>query len=191
MKIVQYAGPTSEPISIDDLMLHLRIDDDESLLVDDLTALIISARETVETITRRQLLTATWDYYLDAFPGGKTIDLPFGNLQTVTHIKYTDSSDVQTTMTVTTEYLVQTNGEGLGRIVLPYGETWPSFTENTNNPIVIRYVCGWTLDTLIPGNLRLAVKLAAEDLYYHGDRHAVLDPAIQGLCSSYRLWDEF
>ncbi len=35
----------------------------------------------VEDITRRQIMTATWYYYLDAFPGDDFIKIPFGNLQ--------------------------------------------------------------------------------------------------------------
>ena len=53
----------------------------ETIEDDWLTDTIQAAREHVEHITRRQLLTATWEYYLDRFPGGSSaIVLPFGNL---------------------------------------------------------------------------------------------------------------
>ena len=42
---------------------------------------IQAAREDVEDTTRRQLLTATWYYYLDRFPDKNYIVIPFGNLQ--------------------------------------------------------------------------------------------------------------
>ena len=51
---------------------------EDDLLNNDIKA----ARDNVELITRRQLLTATWSYYLDRFPDGNRIKLPFGNLQT-------------------------------------------------------------------------------------------------------------
>lgn len=158
---------------------------------DDLTDLITDGRVDVENITRRALLTQTWDYYLDEWPEGDAIKLPFGNLASVTSVKYTDSDGTQTTMTVTTEYLVETNGEGIGRIVLPYGESWPSFTPYPSNPIVIRFVCGWTTAALVPKNIKRAVKLACEDAYYRGDRREMLRPAIRNLLASYQLWDEF
>lgn len=160
-----------------------------------LTAIIAASRDHIENITRRALLTQTWDYYLDEFPAADFFKLPFGNLQTVTHIKYTDSAGTQTTMTVATDYIVETNGSACGRIVLPYGETWPSFTEYTSNPIVVRFVCGWTAASLIPSAIRTAVKMKCSDLYhFRGDMLTgtiVENRAVDALLASYRLWEEF
>jgi len=165
-----------------------------------LTAIIQAARENVEDITRRALLTQTWDYYLDEFPDNNFIKLPFGNLQSVTHIKYTDSDGTQTTMAVTTEYLVETNGEGIGRIVLPYGVSWPSFTAYPSNPIVIRFVCGWTAAASLPSKIRTAIKLICSDLYTNREGQIVIrvpgdafqeNKMVQKLLASSRLWDEF
>jgi uncharacterized phiE125 gp8 family phage protein len=154
----------------------------------DLSDLITEAREEIEKQTWRKLLTQTWYYYLDSFPDKNYIELPFGNLQTVTSIKYKDTDGTETTMTVTTEYLVETNGEGCGRIILPYGVSWPSTTLHPSNPITIEFVCGWTAAASIPKNIKRAVKFAAEDAYYHGDRHEVLVKAINNLLSGHRLW---
>jgi uncharacterized phiE125 gp8 family phage protein len=162
-----------------------------------LTAIIQAAREHVEDITGRALLTQTWDYYLDAFPAEDFIKIPFGNLATVTHIKYTDSDGTQTTMTVTTEYLVETNGEGIGRIVLPYGVSWPSFTAYPSKPIVIRFTCGWTAAASIPSKIRTAIKLICTDLYANREGQILSNlnyqenKAVQKLLASARLWDEF
>lgn len=200
MKVVQAVAPTLECISLESLKLHLRIEDsiEEDFTEDDLLKDIIkSAWNHVEDITRRQLLSATWDYYLDEFPGDDYIKLPFGNLQSVTHIKYTDSDGDQTTMTVTTDYLVETNGEGIGRIVLPYGETWPSFTAYPSNPIVIRYVAGWTTRALVPYKIKAACKLIAADLYTNRESQIVSGQAYQEnktvmrLLASAKLFDEF
>jgi len=158
---------------------------------DDLTDLIPEGRQEVEDLTSRALLTQTWDYYLDSWPCDNAIKLPFGNLQTVTSIKWKDTDGTETTLTPTTDYLVETNGEGIGRIVLPYGESWPTGTLYPSNPITIRYVCGWTSAALIPKNIKRAVKLACEDSYYHGNRHDVLSPVIKNLVRNYRLFDEF
>jgi len=158
---------------------------------DDLTDLIVDGRITVENICRRALLTQAWYYYLDKFPSEDFIKLPFGNLASVTSVKYKDSDGTETTMTVTTEYIVETNGEQCGRIVLPYGVSWPSFTPYPSNPITIEFVCGWTAASLIPKNIKRAVKFAAEDAYYHGDRHETLKDVIDNLLASYRLFEEF
>lgn len=161
-----------------------------------LTALIQASREQVEDITRRQLLTATWDYYLDEFPSGDSFKLPFGNLQSVTHLKYTDSDGDETTMTVDTDYIVETNGEQCGRIVLPYSETWPSFTAYTSNPIVCRFVCGWTTTASVSSRIKSAIKLLCANLY-ESRGEPVLGQTVnenktaERLLASYRLWDEF
>lgn len=165
---------------------------------DDLLDHIIeAARNHVENSISRQLLTATWDYYLDAFPSGNYFVLPFGNLQSVTHVKYTDSDGDETTMTVDDEYIVETNGEGIGRIVLPYGETWPSFTAYPSNPIVTRFVCGWTAAANIPSAIRTAVKMICTDMYKNREHQMVNsmtyveNKTVARLLNSYKLWNEF
>ncbi len=163
-----------------------------------LTALIQASREHVEDITRRALLSQTWYYYLDAFPDRGFIKLPFGNLQSVTSIKYKDSDGTETTMTVTDEYLVETNGEGIGRIVLPDGVSWPSDSLYPSNPVTIEFVCGWTAANLIPQTIRAAVKLILADLWENREARQTQsagnvtdNPAVQRLLASARLWDEF
>lgn len=196
MNIALYTAPTIEPITLDELVLHLKVDEETGYENDLIEAILKAAREHVEDITRRALLTQTWDYYLDDFPSGDSIKLPFGNLQSVTHIKYTDSDGAQTTMTVTTEYLVETNGEQCGRIVLPYGVTWPSFTAYTTHPIVIRFICGWTTRALVPSKIKTAIKMLCADLYgFRGEpfvgQSVVENKAVDRLLASMKLWDEF
>lgn len=194
MNAVLATAPTLKPISLTELRLYLGLDnyDADSLLND----IIETARGCVEDITRRALLTQTWDYYLDAFPSKNYFKLPFGNLQSVTHLKYTDSDGDETTMTKNTDYLEETNGDQCGRIVLPYGETWPSFTVYPSNPIVCRFVCGWTAASNIPTRIRTAVKMIAARLYEDRGEKVLGQTVIEDnffltLLHSNRLWDEF
>jgi uncharacterized phiE125 gp8 family phage protein len=158
---------------------------------DDLSDLITDGRAFVEAVTGLALLTQTWDYYLQDWPRANFITLPFGNLQTVTSVSWKDTAGTETTLAVTTDYLAETNGSQCGRVVLPFGGSWPSGDLYPVNPIKIRFICGWTAAALVPKNLKRAVKLAAENAYYHGDRHEILKPAIDSLVSSWRLWEEF
>jgi len=158
---------------------------------DDLTDLITDARERVEAHTCRVLLTQAWDYSINQFPSENFIRIPFGNLQTVTSVVYKDDAGTATTMTASTDYLVETNKDQHGKIVLPYGTSWPSTTLYPSNPITIRFTCGWTTAALVPKAIKRAVKFAAEDAYYHGDRSETLKPLIEWLLSSHRLWGEF
>jgi len=164
-----------------------------------LTSIIQSAREVVEDETRRCLMTTTFDLYLDRFPTKNYITIPFGNLQSVTHIKYTDSSGTETTMVVTTDYTVETNGEKCGRIVLPYNGTWPTATLKPSNPIVVRFVCGWAAANLIPSKIKQAILMIAHDLWSNrsaqdlimtNSQAYVINTTVQKLLWNAKLWEE-
>jgi len=163
-----------------------------------LTDLITAAREHAEYLTQRALLTQTWDYFLDAFPDVDYIRLPYGNLQnaagTAPIVTYTDSDGTITTMTVTTEYLVETNGKRCGRIVLPYGVSWPTATLYPSNPIKIRFVCGWTTAALVPYRIKAAIKMICSKLYESRGEDVLgqtvtEDKAVDRLLIGERLWD--
>jgi len=158
---------------------------------DKLTRIIAAARLSIEKITCRRLLTQTWDYFPDCFPNKNYILIPFGNLQNVTSVAYTDTAGTVTTMTPVTDYIVETNGDQHGKLVLPYGESWPSTTLYPSKPIAIRFVCGWTAASSIPADLLAAVEFDAEKKYYHADRDQPLENAIDTLTADYRLWGEF
>lgn len=165
MILVLATAPVIEPITRDELKLHLRLDSlsfDEDYLLDDI---IQAAREHVEDTTRRSLLTQTWDMYLSRWPAGTEIKIPFGNLQSVTHVKYTDTDGDQTTMTVGTDYTIETNGEQCGFVRLPYSVSWPSASLGPSNPIVIRFIAGWPSAAAIPSKIRTAIKMICHDLY--------------------------
>lgn len=171
----------------------------ESCEDDLLNDLIETARGHVEDITRRAILTQEWDYYLDEFPSKNYIKIPFGNIQTVTHLKYTDSDGTLTPMTEGIDYLVENNGDQCGRIVLPYGKTWPSFTEYPSHPIVIRFKAGWTTASLVPSKIRTAIKMLAAKGYENRGEDTIKssgpsiseDKFYERLLASSCLYDEF
>lgn len=161
-----------------------------------LTDTIQAAREHVEDITRRALLTQAWYYYLDSFPDKDFIRLPFGNLQSVTSIKHKDSDGTETTLVEDTDYIVEDNGAGCGRIVLPYGKGWPSFTPYPSNPIAIEFVCGWTAASDVPKKIKQACLMICANLYANRGEQVVgqtvsEDKTAERLLASYRLWEEF
>jgi len=186
--------PIIEPLSLAEIKSHLRVDDtsDDEML----SAIIQVAREQVEDITRRALLTSTWDFVLQEWPVENYIKLPYGNLQSVTSVKWKDTDGTETTLTPTNDYLVETNGENVGRVVLPYGESWPSDTLYPSNPITIRFVCGWTAASLIPAKIRAACKLIAGDIYQNREGKILTgqsyqeNKAVMALLTNARIWDE-
>lgn len=200
MNLELITAPTQEPVSMDSLVIFLRIDEENYVENELLESILTSARGVVETITRRAILTQTWDYYIDAFPGVNYFKLPLGNLQSVTHVKYTDSDGTQTAMTAGTDYLVETNSDSCGRIVLPYDTDWPNFTAYPSKPIVVRFVCGWTTRALVPEEIKSAIKLVSADLYENREaQNFVAVPGVDyiqnktllKLLMDHRLWDDF
>lgn len=159
-----------------------------------LSSLITTAREYVEDITGRALLTQTWDCYADAWPETDRIILPSGNLQSVTSVTYTDTAGNTTTMAAATDYLVETNGEHNGAIVLPYGVSWPSVTLYPSNPIAIRIVCGWETAALVPYKIKAALLLIIADLFVNRESQTLGsggyadNKAVDRLLASSRLW---
>jgi uncharacterized phiE125 gp8 family phage protein len=149
MNVSAVTSPTSLPITLSEAKAHLRI---ESSFTDDdayIRALIFAATAQAETITWRKLITQTWKYFLTEWPNKNYYTLPFGNLQSVTSIKYVDTdgtiytigaSPDTTDVTAITDNLV-------GMVILDYAEVWPSATLRTANPIYTEFVCGYGAHT--------------------------------------------
>lgn len=199
MLVQLVTAPAIECVSLEDLKLHLRIELDETAEDEYLEGLNKAARSHIEGITRRALITSTWDYFLQGWPKGDFIKLPLGNLQSVPatqSVKWKDDDGTETTLTVTTDYLWETNGEQCGRVVLPYGETWPSGTLYPSNPITVRFVAGWTTAELVPYEIKSAIKLFAAKLYESRGEDTLgqtvhEDKTMDNLVRNYRIWDEF
>ena len=163
---------------------------------DFLNEIRVTAREYVEQYTSRQIMTATWDYCLKGWPAGNSITLPFGCLQSVTSISWKSTDGTVTTLVENTDYLVESNGDQCGKIVLPYGYSWPSGELYPSNPITIRYVCGWTTAAAVPSRIKSAIKRVCVNLYANrGDdvigQSVTYDKTVDRLLSNARLWDMF
>lgn len=188
-------APMFEPVTLEELKLHLRIDSDVS--EDDLlNNLITTARENIEDITRRAIITQTWKHYLQGWPSANYFKLPYGNLQSVTSIKWKDTAGTESTLVLTTDYLVETNGDQCGKVVLPYSGCWPNGTLYPSNPICITFICGWTTAALVPYRIKSAIKLLAAQMYEGRGEDVVGQTVVSNkigdkLLASCRLFDEF
>lgn len=187
--------PDVEPVSFAEFVLHHRLDADVAELeADFISGIISAAREQVEDITSRSIITQTWGYCLDDWPDADKIKLPFGNLQSVSWVKWKDTDGVETTLIAGTDYIVETNGEWPGAIVLPYGKSWPTGTLYPSNPINIRFVCGWAMPSLVPSRIKSAIKILAADMYANREiniigRSVTVTKTVENLLSSCRIWN--
>ena len=160
--------PTEEPVELREAKTHMSLEEGETIEDEYIDGILIkAAREYVESITGRAILDQTWSYYLSEWPEGNEILLPRPPLiwtEADSYITYTDTAGTTTTMTITTDYLVDTDREP-GRIVLPYGKVWPSDSLHPKNPIRIYYDCGWTDPENVPAMLKAAILLVTSDMY--------------------------
>jgi uncharacterized phiE125 gp8 family phage protein len=126
--------PAVEPVSVETAKLFLRVDgtaEDAAI-----TSLIAGARETCEEISRRAFITQTWEMILDAWPRDLHLELYRPALQSVTSVKYLDSSNVEHTWT---DYVVDNRSEP-GMILF---NSLPSSSLLESGAITVRFVAGY------------------------------------------------
>lgn len=156
------------PISLDELKAHLRIELDITAEDALLNSIIKAATEQAQGLTGRALITQTWEYYIDQWPFGGQINLPLPPLQSITHIKYTDSNGTESTFDAAS-YSVD-NISYVGRVVLNSGYSWPSVDLNNTNPIKITLIAGFgDNETDVPQTINQAILLLAANLYEYRD----------------------
>jgi len=136
MSLTQITAPTGNSISLSDAKDHIRleIDDDDALI----QSMIESVEHLAETFTRRQLITATYDYKIDRF--ASVIKIPKPPLQSVTSIKYIDTDGNEQTVD-SSVYDVDTDSQP-GRVILDPDQVWPD-TRKQLQAVTIRFVCGY------------------------------------------------
>lgn len=165
MEIILDTAPVVEPVSVLEVKKHLNIESEYFNDDEYIDSLIPIVRENAEQVTRRRLITQTWLAYFDGWPSSDYLELPFGTLQSVTSVKYYETDDTENTMAAA-DYGVDTDSM-VGRIVLDYGESWPTETLRPRSPIKIEFVCGYgTAGSDVPGPIIQAIKIGIADLFW-------------------------
>lgn len=155
--------PAIEPVSLADAkgQLRLSLTDDDTLI----TALIVAAREYVETFTHRALITQTWDDKRDGFPCD-TIWLPKPPLLMATPpvITYLDTNGATQTWSSSLYTVDAPAGPKarMGAIVPNYGQSYPS-TRDVINAVTVRFVAGYGAAAAdVPAGVKAAIKILVE-----------------------------
>lgn len=188
MRLTLESAPASEPVTRSDAKDHLRVDHTtEDTYID---ALITAARQHVENVTNRALISQTWKLYLDRFP--IEISLPRAPIQSVNSIEYVDSDGVTQTLS-SSIYTVDTDSEP-GLIYKAYYQTWPSIRD-VEKAITITYVAGYgDSGSDVPGPIIQAIKLLVSHMYENrepvniGSSVSEIPMAIDALLAPYRVW---
>lgn len=155
-------GPTEPAVTGAEMEAHARAKGQPS---EQYEPYVIAAQEHVETVTARKLVTQTWKLFLDRFPASDRIELPYGQLSSVTHVKYTDTAGTQTTFS--DSYWEISTAREPGVLALSYSQNWPSTTLRVLDPIEIQFVCGYATAGAVPAPIRSAILLIAAHLYEH------------------------
>ena len=153
-------GPAAEPITTAEAKKQLNVTttDDDSYI----DSLVVAARQYTEQVTRRALITQTWNLYLDEFVS--PVLLPRPPLSSVSSIKYIDTDGVEQT-TVTGVYTVDTDAEP-GHVFTAYNQAWPT-ARQVEKAIDIEYVAGYGDAAAVPQGLKHAMLLLIAHWYEH------------------------
>jgi uncharacterized phiE125 gp8 family phage protein len=186
MRVHVVTPPTSEPITLAEAKSHLRLEGAE----DDayVAALIKAARRHVEETCWRGLVTQTREAVLEGFPYGP-LELSGGNLGAVLSVAYVDAAGAQQTLRSDTYSADSVSAPG--RLLLAYGQSWPS-TRCQWDAVRVRYTVGWAVDA-VPEDIKQSLLLLVAQMYEHrvpevaGVSMGKVAFAVDSLLSPYRL----
>lgn len=139
----------------------------------------IASRRQVELDTDRSLITQTLTMKLDNWPEKEDIVLFRGPVQSVTSVKYQNTSDVQTTLVEDTDYTVAINGDEAR--ITPIS-SWPSLYATKKDVIEVIYVAGYGDNASdVPADLKEAIvskfdQLYSKDMKFNGNYEALITP---------------
>lgn len=212
-------APTVEPVTLAEVWTDLRLDPSGSppstFFDAELNALIAAAREYIEKITRRALVTQTCSMTMPGFPdvvrfGGREyayherfacmlprtgkIEIPRPPLQSVTEVQYFDTAMASQVVSPSL-YRVIAQGTMPATIELVDGAEWPE-TAVRDDAVTVTYVAGYPgsgsppdLRAGVPQPLKSAIKLHIRR-YFNANAPEDsdrLDQAIDNLCGGYRV----
>lgn len=172
MQVKIKTAPAAYPVTTAEAKAHMRIEalnTDHDAYID---LLIAEAVEEAETITKRRFITQTWYGYLDEWPAGDRIALPFGQLQSVTAITYRDTDEDESTFS-SDDYIATITADP-GYIVLGDGKSWPTDSLSPSLPICIEFVCGYgDAGSAVPDGIKHAIKMRIADRFEHRENYVV------------------
>lgn len=188
MALVLTSAPSVEPVTLDEVKAHLRVDGAEDDAA--LTALIPAARIFIERALGRALLTQGWSLTLDAWPDGPFLVLPIGPVQAVSLVTTYAADDTGTAFAAAHTFLDVASDPP--RLVLRGSQPWPAPGRRANG-IEIALTAGYgDTGADVPDPLRHALLLLIAH-WFERREPVVLDGApaevpatVAGLLTAYR-----
>jgi len=188
MSLTKTTDATVEPVTLQEVKLHLRViasladvaAHPEDALI---TALITAARTDCEERLQRSLLQTTWKLEVDAFPCD-VIRLERGPIISVDSLKYFDADEAQQTLA--------TSAYRLSGHRVEVVDTWPT-TQDRIGAVELIYKAGYgTTADKVPAPIKAWILLAVGDMYTNRERSAERPAVAQGFADSlldgYKIW---
>lgn len=158
-------APLELPVTVVEAREHLK---ESSTSRDaEILRLIYAATDFAEQYTGRALVTQTLDHFVERFPYGTTLSLPFSPVVSVTSLKYRDVANVEQTW-ASSNYEVDSD-EWDPRLVLAYGIDWPD-TYERHDAVTVRYVAGYGNAAKVPYSIVTAILFHIEAHYDRDER---------------------
>lgn len=204
MGLILIERPIAEPLSLDEVKAHLRVDgDDDDALISSLIQAARSALDGREGWLGRALMPQVWDLTLASLEG--EIEIPLPPLRRVVSIHYLDIYGELEALPADA-YLVDTS-EVPGRVMPAPGRPWPA-TSAQANAVRIRFEAGYgpspssasdggsgeEESSGMPEAIRQAMLLMIGHWYAHreavnvGNIVTELPLGAKRLLASYRVW---
>lgn len=172
MALLRVAAPAVEPISLDEMKAHLRVDyDDEDPLI---RGYISAARQRLEKRCGRAFVQQTWELQTDEFED--SFEIPKPPTVSITSVKYLDEDQVEQTVSAA-DYALVNGGDWASSLIL-IGDEWPTDLAVRPDAVRIRFIAGWAPDGVVdpetdpgdyvanvPWDIKQAVLFLADHLY--------------------------
>lgn len=188
MALVTVTGRTEFPVDLCDAKEQCRVMSDDTTHDQLLYRLLGGAIDYIENFTGQKLGQQTIRQDMDGFPSDD-VALEVSPITAVTSVAYDDSSNVEQTLVLNTDYWQSLSG---GCPKLRPVTTWPATYSDKPDRVRITMTVGYTKDT-IPNDLRDAVLVMVKELFDHGgDSVTGMDYTkldhVKSLANPYRRW---
>lgn len=161
LKII--SGPSVEPVTLNELKQHLRLDlaftDDDAML----TSYITAARQFAEKVTDLSIAVKSYAAFFNGFPRiGCPLMIPKPPLVTVTAIKYLDSSYTWQTWDPLEYFIAATQTPGI--VVAKTPNIYPCPITGVPGAVEVDFTSGYAV---VEENIKRAIKVIAQHYYDH------------------------
>lgn len=187
MALVLTSGPAVEPVTLDEVKAHLRIDGNAEDVL--LSSLILTSRLHVEAALDIALIDQTWTLQLDRWPKACEVEIPLSPLHAITSVRVKDASGNWSTVPPTS-YLTDVASRPARLIFNAAGKPVPG-TRAAGIEIAFSAGFGGTASS-VPAPLRHAINLLVAHWYEHrdaaeaGSPDARIPPEISDLIAPFR-----